>query len=136
MQRLFIFSCQSQKQLMKHCWYLLLIGLFVLSCSKKDEVVVTGVVVSKGGFNPNGYVVEIDHPDPNIHNFICPAGPASGGLIYSCRNAIFFINIPDPLAIPGVRIRFTKWSDKGPNLLSSFSGIAHDVEIYDASIIR
>lgn len=117
---------------MKQLCYLLVVGMLLASCKKDDRIVVSGTVVMKAGYYPNSYLVAIDNPDAGKHNFIC-TGPFSGGLAYSCVNAVFFINIPAALAVPGTRIRFSKWSDKGPNLVSSFSGVAHDVEIYDAA---
>lgn len=116
---------------MKQLCYLLIIIFFVSSCEKDGKVAVTGYIFGKSNEYGGAFVVLIDNPDPKVHDFIC-TGPFVNGLSHSCLNSIVFTNINRSVLDAGMHIRFSRWSDKGPNPLTSFSGTAHNVEIYDA----
>lgn len=108
--------------------------LFCLACKKnKNAVLVEGTVLEHSGKTA---LVKIHNPDPGLYSFLCSHSQSVAlpdSVKNNCAASIFITNLPEQLLVQGKQIRFTKFKDKGPRLIWSFSYAAHDVEVYDAN---
>lgn len=102
-------------------------------CKKSDpSVIVEGTILQ---VNSTAVFVRIHNADPERYSFLCndPAlsvDPSISG--NTCGNAVFILNLPEQLAVEGKQIRFTRFKDKGPRPIWSYSFAAHDILVYDA----
>jgi hypothetical protein len=100
--------------------------IILTACTKEKNFVATGTVINNLGCFANTSMVEIDNPDPAKFSFICNENQP--GL--NCKNAVFIMNMPAHLAVPGKKVTFSIWKDMGLQCLSSSYG-AHHLEVMD-----
>ncbi len=129
MQRVTDYACHT---LMKYTALLFIIGC-CLSCQKTRYETITGTVVGQGGASAASWQVEIDDASSKRYSFLCHDLPGTMTPVYSCHNAIFITNLPKSLQIAGLKIQFSRYTDKGVNPIWSYSYASHDVEVSDAS---
>lgn len=101
------------------------------SCKKSAEIEVTGTLMSQSGPVKGSLLFKVDKPGSKKYSFVC----TNDRIVFpevSCNTHIYIINLPNELKIPGIKIRFSRYSDKGKNLIFSSNVPPHDVEVYNA----
>lgn len=119
-------------RIMKYLTLLLLIA-GSLSCQKTRYETITGTVIDKGGASASSWRVAIDNASSKRYSFLCHDQPGTTDPVYNCHNSIFIINLPASLQTAGLKIRFSRFTDKGVNAIWSSTFAPHDVEVSDAS---
>ena len=104
-----------------------------LSCSKSSYETITGTVINQGGASAASWVVSIDESSSKRYSFLCHDQPGTTDPASNCHNSIFVTNLPAALKTAGLKIKFSRYSDKGRNLIWSSTYAPHDVEVYDAT---
>lgn len=130
MQRCSAVHCQQLlKQAMKKLVVILLLLSFV-SCNKENTAWISGTVIQQG-CDPATWAVKLEAPDRSKHPFLCD--PFQSGISSSsthCGNTVIILNMPPALAIPGKKVKFSQWQDKGLHCFSSILA-PHHLEVYD-----
>ena len=107
------------------------LSIFLVACKKNNDIIVTGTVISKGGCSPNGWLIEIDNPDPGKYNFLCP-DKSQLPVSYSCQNSVHIINMSQQSAIAGKKIKFSIWDRLGSCQSSSYA--PQEIQVFDLSV--
>ncbi|HWJ27264.1 MAG TPA: hypothetical protein VNS32_12020 [Flavisolibacter sp.] len=103
--------------------FIIFLFISITACKKESATFIYGTVVNEG-CSTNSWFVKLDNPVAVKYNFLCAPYPGSG-YGYNCTNAVIIMNMPSLLSHSGIRIKFSKWKDKGLMCLSSSYGAHH-----------